>query len=179
MGRLPETTRDALPPEGQVVWDRIAAVRVGVRGPYSILIHVPDLADRVRALEDYFRFESTLSAADRELVTLVVGHEMGAQFGWAIHVPAALKAGLSAEAIEALRMDGPLASLSPRELLLVEIARTLLRTRTLPDALFARGLAVLGERTLVEVVILAGHYSMIGLILNGFNVPPPEDRNQG
>ena len=173
MSRLPETTRDALAPEGQAVWDRVAAVRTGVRGPYCMLIHVPGLADRVRALEDYFRFDSTLSDADRELVTLVVGHEMGARFGWAIHVPAALKAGLSAETIEALRTDGPLASLSPRERLLVEIARTLLRTRTLPDELFARGLVDLGQRTLVEVVTLAGHYSMIGLILNGFAVPPP------
>ena len=175
MSRLPETTRDALAPEGQAVWDRIAAVRVGVRGPYSMLIHVPDLADRVRALEDYFRFDSSLSDADRELVTLVVGHEMGARFGWAIHVPAALKAGLSAEAIEALLTDGPLVSLSPRELLLVEIARTLVRTRTLPDELFARAEAELSRRELVEAVALVGYYCLVGFVLNAFAVPPPDD----
>jgi hypothetical protein len=55
MGRLPTLTRDVLAQEGQEVWDRIAAVRDGVRGPYEVLIRVPALADRVRALEAYFR----------------------------------------------------------------------------------------------------------------------------
>jgi hypothetical protein len=40
--------------------------------------------------------------------------------------------------------------------------------------LYARALADLGERQLVEVVALTGHYSLIGLLLNGFAVPPRE-----
>jgi hypothetical protein len=57
MSRLPLLNRDDLVPDAQVVWDRIAAVRTGVRGPFGVLIHVPTLADRVAALEDYFRFQ--------------------------------------------------------------------------------------------------------------------------
>ena len=45
------------PPEDQAVWDGIAAVRGGVRGPFGVLMHVPQLADHVRALEHYFRFD--------------------------------------------------------------------------------------------------------------------------
>ena len=85
MSRLPTLNREALDPEGQAVWDRIASVRSGVRGPFGVLIHVPALADRIRALEDYFRFDSTLSAADRELITLAVAREAGARFAWAVH----------------------------------------------------------------------------------------------
>jgi hypothetical protein len=42
MSRLPAVTRDELSPEHQQVWDRIAAVRIGVRtgagGPFGVLI---------------------------------------------------------------------------------------------------------------------------------------------
>jgi 4-carboxymuconolactone decarboxylase len=173
MSRLPEVTREALTPEGQAVWDRIIAVRTGVRGPFGVLIHVPGLADRVRAQEDYFRFDSALSDADRELVTLAVGREMGARFAWAVHEPAARRVGVRAAAIEAVRADGPLDGLTPREQVLIEVARTLLRTRALPEALYARALAELGQQALIETVTLAGHYSMIGLLCNGFAVEPP------
>jgi len=175
MSRLPALSREALDPEGQAVWDRIASVRSGVRGPFGVLIHVPALADRIRALEDYFRFDSTLSAADRELITLAVAREAGARFAWAVHEVRAREAGIPAETIELLRANGELAGLAPREQLFVEVARALLRTRALPDDLYARALDQLGQRTLVEVVTLAGHYTMIGYIINGFDVTPDRD----
>jgi hypothetical protein len=57
----------------------------------------------------------------------------------------------------------------------VEVVRTLLRTHELPDALYARGLAELGRQQLIETVALAGHYSLIGLAVNAFDVAPPEN----
>ena len=177
MSRLPAVSRDALAPEDQAVWDRIAAARSGdgAAGPYSALMYVPALADRVAALGDYFRFDAALPAADRELATLAAVREMGARYAWARHEVNARKAGTRTEAIEAVRANGALEGLIARERLLVEIPRELLRTRALSDELFARGLAELGRRELVEVVTITGHYSLIGLILNGFDVPPPDD----
>jgi 4-carboxymuconolactone decarboxylase len=132
--RLPRVTREELSPESQAVWDRIAANRHGVSGPYGVLIHVPKLADCERATEDYFRFDGAMSDADREIVIL-----------------------------------------APRERLLVELAHSLLRTRSLPQELFDRGLAELGRQQLVELVALVGHYTTIGYIINSFEVPLPED----
>ncbi len=173
--RLPRVTRDALAPDEQAIWDRIDAVRPGFRGPYGVLIHVPRLAERVAALEDYFRFEAALPAADRELVVLAAVREAGARYAWVRHEAAGRQAGVRPEAIEILRAHGATDGLTPRESLLVEIAHALLRTRTLSDELFGRGLAELGERQLVEVVTLVGHYNMIGFIANGFDVQPPAD----
>ena len=175
MSRLPAISRDALAPEDQAVWDRIAAVRPGVRGPFGVLMHVPALADRVAALEDYFRFDAALPAADRELVILAAVRELGARYAWTRHEPRARELGIRTETIEALRANGALEGFTPRERLLVEIPRALLRTRALSDELFARGLAELGRTQLVEVVALTGHYGLVGLVLNGFAVPPPDD----
>lgn len=175
MARLPAADRDALAPEDQAVWDRIAAVRTGVRGPYGVLMHLPRLADRVRALEDYFRFDSELPGPDRELVILVAAREMGARYAWARHEHRAREEGTRQEAVDAVRTDVPLDGLTKRERLLVEITRALLRTRRLTDAQYAEAVAELGTRQLIELVALAGHYSLIGLTLGAFEVPQPDD----
>jgi 4-carboxymuconolactone decarboxylase len=175
MVRLPPPERDALQPEGQAVWDRIAAVRSGVRGPFGVLIHVPELADRVRGLEDYFRFDGELPGADRELVILVTAREMEARYAWARHEHRAHEEGTSQEAVAAVRANGSLDKLSKRERLLVEITRAVLRTRRLTDAQYAEAVAELGTRQLIELVALAGHYSLIGLTVGAFEVPQPDD----
>jgi 4-carboxymuconolactone decarboxylase len=175
MARLPAADRNALAPADQAVWDRIAAVRSGVRGPYGVLMHVPQLADRVRALEDYFRFDGQLPGPDRELVILVAAREMEARYAWARHEHRAQEEGTRQEAVDAVRTAAPLDRLTRREQLLVEITRALLRSRRLTDAEYTEAVAELGERQLIELVALAGHYCLIGLTLGAFEVPQPDD----
>jgi 4-carboxymuconolactone decarboxylase len=175
MSRLAVPDRGALAAEDQAVWDRIAAVRSGVRGPYGVLMHVPKLADRVRALEDYFRFDAELPGPDRELVILVAAREMEARYAWARHEHRGHEEGTRQEAIEAVRTNASIQALTAREQLLIEVTRALLRSRRLPEDLYARAVAELGERQLIELVALAGHYSLIGLTLGAFEVPQPDD----
>ena len=138
-------------------------------------MHVPQLADRVRALEDYFRFDGDLPAADRELVILVTAREMEAPYAWARHEHRAHEEGTSTEAVAAVRANGSLEGLTKRDRLLVEITRALLRTRRLADTQYAEAVTELGEPQLIELVALAGHYSLIGLTLGAFEVPQPDD----
>jgi 4-carboxymuconolactone decarboxylase len=175
MSRLPVINREALDPDDQLVWDRIAAVRTGVRGPFGVLMHVPALADRIAALEDYFRFNAALPAVDRELVIMASAREMNARYPWARHEARGREVGTRTEAIEAVRVNGTLERLTARERLLVEIVRILLRTHALPDALYTRALAELGEQQLIETVALVGHYSLIGLTVNAFDVAAPDN----
>jgi hypothetical protein len=78
-------------------------------------------------------------------------------------------------AAAAVRANAPLEGLTKRDRLLVEITRALLRTRRLTDTQYAEAVAELGEPQLIELVALAGHYSLIGLTLGAFEVPPPDD----
>jgi hypothetical protein len=61
-----------------------------------------------------------------------------------------------AKAVEAVRANATLPGLTAREGLLVEIVRSLLRTRGLSDELFSLGQAELGHQQLVETVALTG-----------------------
>lgn len=173
MSRLSDVKREDLDEAGKATWDRIAAARLSVSGPYSVVIRVPALAERVVALEDFFRFEGTLTDAERELVTLATVRESEARFGWAVHVRGAQRSGTRPEAIGVVRTLATLGELTQRERVLVELTRSLCRTRSIPQDVFERARAELGEETLVQAVTLVGHYSMIGLLLNGFEVAPP------
>jgi 4-carboxymuconolactone decarboxylase len=173
MSRLPALTRDKLSTEDQATWDRIMAGRSGSGGPYGILIHVPAMAERFSAVEAYFREGGTLAAPDKELIILAAARELGARFPWSRHEIRARQVGVRPEAIETLRRRGSLDTLTPRERLLVEVARSLLRERNLSDDLFARAQAELGNQQLVEAVGLVGHYNLIASVANTFNLDVP------
>jgi alkylhydroperoxidase family enzyme len=102
MSRLPAVTRDALTVEDQEIWDRIVAVRTGVRGPHGVLMNVPGLAEQVAALENYFRFSAALPAVDRELVILAMARENEAYSPWTRHEARANQAGTRREVIDEL-----------------------------------------------------------------------------
>jgi len=61
--RVPEPTPDRLDPAVRALYDRIAATRGGTRGPFLALLHHPALCERVAALGELLRFNSTLAVA--------------------------------------------------------------------------------------------------------------------
>ena len=174
MARLPALRRDDLDPESQAVWDRVATSRGGVRGPGAFLMHHPALAERVAALGEQLRFHSLLSGADRELAILTAGREVEATYEWAAHEPLGLEEGVRPEAIEVLRHQRPTAGLEPREALIVDTVRAIYRDHKVPDELYARAEAEFGRRGVVELVVLAGYYGLIGYVLNTFEAELPE-----
>jgi len=174
MSRIPKADREELSPEQQQIWDHIHASRKGGGGPYSMLMHVPELAARVAATEDYFRLDAALSDADREIVVLATARELGARYPWVRHEFRARESGVRNEVIETLRAKGSLAGFTLREKLLAEIPLRLLREHGLSDDLFARAQRELNRRQLIEVIALVGHYSTIGFVANTFDIAAPE-----
>jgi 4-carboxymuconolactone decarboxylase len=175
MGRLARASREGLGSEDQGFWDNISEAHGGkADGPFSALVHVPPLGSRVSDLEMYWRTIGELPHADRELVVITIAREAEAKFPWAVHERGARTRGTRPEAIEVVRRKGSVESLTGRERVLVNVARSLSRTAHLQDDLYAEALAELGERQLIEVVALCGHYTMIGFVANAFEVDPPE-----
>lgn len=173
MARLPALTREQLGPEAQAAWDQVVDSRGSVRGPMALLMHHPALAERVSELGSQLRFRGVLAGAERELAILAAGREVEATYEWAAHEPLGLEAGVRPEAIEVLRERRPTAGLLPREALIVETVRALYREHDIPDELYARAEAEIGRPALVELVVLAGYYGLIGFVLNAFRAELP------
>ena len=173
MARLPDPL-DTLGPEARRVYDRIAAKRGAIRGPYAPLMHHPALAERVGALGEYLRFDSTLPGDVRELAILLTARAVSQPFEWVAHVPLARQAGLSDDVIERVRTRGDLATLPPRYAGPARVVRHVLDFEPLPRGLQDAVQAELGVAGLLELVALPGHYRLIAGILFAFDVPLPE-----
>ena len=173
MTRVPEPSRDQLDPGTRAIYDRIAASRGALRGPYGVLLHHPALCERVEALGELLRFHSLLPGAERELAILAAGREAEAPYEWAAHEPIARREGTRPEAIAVVHAKGPTDGLRPREALLVDTVRALYRRHGLSPQEFARAEAELGRPALIELITLAGYYGMIAKILNAFDVDLP------
>ena len=61
----------------------------------------------------------------------------------------------------------------PREALVYEASSIVLASARLPAVLYQRGLDLLGERGMVELVGTLGYYCMVSLTLNAFELGLP------
>jgi 4-carboxymuconolactone decarboxylase len=173
MQRVPNVERSQLDPDGQSAYDRIAATRGSVRGPFGVLLHHPALGERVGELGEFIRFHGVLPGGVRELAILVVARELGAGVEWAAHAPLALKEGASQAAVDAVANKAPSTGLDAAEALAIDAVRSLFADKTLSDALYARALATFCVQGVIELTVLAGYYGLLGFVLNTLQVPPP------
>jgi len=174
MARLPALSRDDLDANGQALWDSLIASRGYVGGPTLCIMQHPELAAKSTPLGSELRYNGVLAGADRELTILTAGREVEAVYEWHAHEPIGREVGVSNEAIEVLRNQQPTASLGEREALIIDVVRSLYREHKLSDDLYARAEKMLGRKALVEMIVLAGYYGLIGFVLNAFEVDLPE-----
>ena len=167
-----------IPADQHDEFDAIVEVLHGVRGPFSILMHSPGLAQKVMAAGAQVRLGSTLSPTERELAIIAVSREKDARYEWASHVKAGRTAGMREEAIEAVRNRGEVSALEPDERDIVTFVRQLLQTNKVEQSLFDGLVARHSERWVVELAATIGQYQYISAINNTFELEPAADADQ-
>jgi 4-carboxymuconolactone decarboxylase len=76
--------------------------------------------------------------------------------------------------IEAIRVGEAPSFADAEEQAVYDIATAMCRDRRLGDALYARGLEVLGEGRLVDLIGVLGYYALISMTIQAFEVMPPD-----
>ena len=170
MARLPNLTRDQLKPEDQKYYDEIAGSRGSVRGPYGVLLHSPDLAARVAHTGAYVRFDFDMPDSLKEVVIITTAREIKSQYEFAAHARLARKAGVSEETIRAIAQGTAPEGLSGEEELLVRYTRELLGDHKISDATFNAVRGRYGDRGVVDLTALIGHYLLVGQVLAAFDI---------
>lgn len=174
MNRLPPVDPQHLTEAQRIVYDRIAnGPRKGVRGPLAIWLHRPELAECAQALGRYCRYDSSLAPRLSELAILLLGRHWLAEYEWAAHKPFALRAGLAPEIIDAIRDDRAPDFTQPDEALVYRFIRELHETRNVSDELYQAFTQLLGSEAAVDLVGIAGYYTLISMTIKVFEVPPP------
>ncbi|NUA27703.1 carboxymuconolactone decarboxylase family protein [Cupriavidus basilensis] len=175
MTRLAPPALAGMTPEQRAVHDTIVAGPRGqVRGPLAVWLHRPKLAATAQALGQYCRYDSSLPTRLSELAILVMGQFWGAEFEWWAHKPLALKAGIGAEVVEAIRTGQAPPFAHDDEAVVYAVMRALNQERKIPTPLYRQAVSVLGQDSVIDLVGLAGYYTLISMTINAFEVMPPE-----
>ena len=175
MQRLPELDPGTLAGRQKEVYDNIAGgPRGGVRGPFLALLQCPDIADYVQGLGAYIRFEGALPGHLREMAILMTARFWTGAYEWCAHVPIAEKEGLAPEIIAAIGEKKTPEFQSAEEKAVYEFCQEALEHRRVGDDAFAGIVDALGRAGAAELAAVMGYYSLISMVLNTFEIAPPE-----
>jgi 4-carboxymuconolactone decarboxylase len=175
MARIPLVTRDQIAEREKPAYDAFMLSRAGRPniGPYSLLLHMPEMAQRLEALRTYLRDETSLSQKLQELVMISVASEMGCAFIWYAHAAAARQAGVRGDIVDNMRDKRPLANLDPDEQAVVDFTRELLQNRKVSRPTFDAATARFGQRGVMTLTNLIACYAVLAYNMNTYELEAP------
>ena len=174
----PVTGKSDVPTASHHVVDDVLQVFGQVRGPFSMMLHSPRLAEIVLPLVTFFRTESIVEAKDRSLAILVGARARQGAYVWAAQVAAARRAGVREEAIAVIRRQGDPSELPPEERDIIRYAQQLMQTNRIDQATFEALQQRHSAQWLVELTAAANYFGMLSGIVSAFEVPAPPDGDQ-
>lgn len=183
MGRIEPIGPDSLDDDQRAYWESVVSgPRGSSLGPsprslgalFDTWLRAPTAGQPAAQLGEQLRFFGSLDDSLREMVTLTVAAHWGAAFEFWAHAKAATSAGLSDKVIQALR-DGSTPPLSDQDFLVYSVVGDLLQAKSIADTVYNDLRSLLGERALVELVMVVGYYSMVCISMRAFAIGLPDD----
>ena len=116
------------------------------------------------------RFDFDMPNSLKEVVILTAAREIKSQYEFTAHASLARKAGVSEDTIRAIAQGTAPQGLSDDEAMLVRYTVELLRDRKISDGTFNAVKNKYGNRGVVDVTALIGHYLLVAQILTAFDV---------
>ena len=171
----PITGKSDVPAEHHSVVDKVEKIFGGVRGPFSMLLHSPKLADRMLGLVTFFRDESAVQPKLRSVAILAAVRERDAAYVWAAQVRAARANGVGEDIIDLLRSKGDAGRLPAEERDIVTYVRQLMRTNRIDQATFDALKSRHDPQWLVELTAAANYFALLSGVVNAFEVAAPAE----
>jgi 4-carboxymuconolactone decarboxylase len=163
----------------QAMTEFAAARGSEVSGPFVPLLRSPEVMNRARAMGDYLRFKSVLSPRLSEFVILLTAREWSQQYEWDAHSKLALKAGVSAETVDAIAQGRRPDHLTEDEAILYDLSTELQHHKSVSDATYARAVTRYGEQGVIDTIGITGYYTLIAMVLNTARTPLAPGRTPG
>ncbi len=173
---------DRLPPLDPAGWteaQRLCAEEI-VQGPRRALIapfvpllRSPELCTHAQRMGEYLRYRSAIGLRLSELAILVSARFWDQQVEWSIHAPIAEREGIAPAVVRAIEQQQTPVFERADERIVFEVSRQLLHDRRVDDATWADAVAQLGEQGVVDLTGIVGYYTMLSVVMNGAQTPPP------
>ncbi len=175
MARIDLASRQAIADEEKSAYDAFIESRQGRanNGPYSLIAHMPEVAQRLEALRMVMRGEQSLSQNLQELAMITLAREMDCAFIWFAHAAEARKVGVRGAIIDDIRERRDPADLCADEQIVVNFTRELLRDRKVSSLTFDAATASLGQRGAMTLTNLIACYAVLAYNMNTYELDAP------
>ncbi len=151
-------------------------VQNGVGGPenpiniFTTLARHGKLLQRFLTFGNYMAFECSLDPRDRQMVILRTGFLSKAKYEWGHHVVISKRAGLNAEEIARIKNGPDDPGWTRREANLLRAVDELHVDQMLSDSVWNELQRSFDEKKLIEIIFLAGLYTLVSMALNSLGV---------
>lgn len=144
-------------------------------GPWNQWLHYPRFGAPIWELVKALSSSPVLPKPVREVAILVTGAHFHAGYQLYAHVLVAEARGLPDEKIATIVAGQRPVDLTREEAIAYDITAALVGGSPLPELLYRQAVLTFGEVGTAELINLVGFYCLISVILNGFDVPVPEE----
>jgi 4-carboxymuconolactone decarboxylase len=147
-----------------------------VNPPYRAYIYNPDLANRLTAMSEYLRWNTSLPPRLSELAILITARQWTAQYEWYAHYPLALKGGLDPKIADAVAAGKRPEGMKEDETALYDLASELYRDKKVSDPVYKAALGQFGERGIMDIIGIIGYYDLVSMTLITMQAGMPDDK---
>lgn len=148
-----------------------SAIAATCPAPTASGLRLPASPNRIEPVEAFLRHGVALEERQVEIIVLLVARHWRSQYVWSSHAPAALKAGVEADVVEAIRTGGAPRIEGDADATCYALGKALLDDHAVDDALWAGAQAVLGEQRINEILGLLGLYTAVCLTMVAYRMP--------
>ena len=135
---------------------------------------ISGLLSQATRLGEQLRFNTMFPPKLSEIAILVTARHWTSHYEWYAHKRLALKGGMDAKIIDAIRDRRTPDFDDPKGQMIYDVAKALHEGHTLPKPLYEAAVELLSMRGLVEVIGLCGYYTMVSMTLNTFEFDLPD-----
>jgi len=163
MALIPYADEDPQDARVREVLDRLPEPRINL---FTMLANAPALIGPTLRLGEAILTKSDLDVVLRELTILHSARLTGTEYEWVQHEAIARLVGIGEEKIQAIdrgEIDG--GALEPREALAMRLVSSLLKDDAPDPSLVKQAETELGRAQLIELLIVAGYYAMLGGVM--------------
>jgi 4-carboxymuconolactone decarboxylase len=144
----------------------LKVVSIGISGPFNLMLRSPVMGQRMFAMLDYLRFNTSVPSKLNEFAILIEARLWTSQLQWAAHYSVALKAGLPQAVADDLKVGKRPASMQPDEAAVYDLCMDLAKDHVVSDATFKKARELFSDQQIVDLITVSGVYITLAMLSN-------------
>jgi 4-carboxymuconolactone decarboxylase len=164
--RFPQLVLEQLNDQQRPLADHIMSFsRVGIGGPYNLMLRSPMAAKPMLDLLDYLRFNTSVPTRLNEFSILIQSRIWRSQVEWYGHYAAAIKAGVADKTLADLKANRRPGSMQADEAAVYDFCEELYAQHQVSQKTYDRLHQFLDDRQIIDLTLVSGTYVSVAALL--------------